>query len=94
MTEVKKSGLFFLIKQGKREDQSFMRSITGIKKLLRSQKSFEYSDVDIVKLCSDLSFRLSADGIGTLFILPQSQYATGCQGFFGPLPSAFLDKKF
>jgi hypothetical protein len=38
------------------------------------------------------------DGVGTLFllfILSLSKYKirTGCQGFKGPFPSAFLDKK-
>ncbi len=31
----------------------------------------------------------AADGVGTLFGLRR----TGCQGFIGPLPSTFLDKR-
>jgi hypothetical protein len=45
--------------------------------------------MNISKHLSDLSFRRLADGIGTLSRLR----GTGCQGFTGPLPSAFLDKQ-
>jgi hypothetical protein len=39
---------------------------------------------------SDLSIPLRA-GFGTL--LPAVKRKTGCQGFIGPFPSAFLDKR-
>jgi len=47
----------------------------------------------VLKYCrsfgSDLSVRQPADGFGTLLPLQEA----GCQGFSGPLPSAFLDKQ-
>ena len=66
------------------------------------QMSFEYFVEHISKLESDLSVPsiYCRDGIGTFphqtqmidfFYHPESVEG-GCQGFIGPLPSAFLDK--
>jgi hypothetical protein len=53
--------------------------------------------VDIIKLVSDLSVPIfHRDGVGTLLSacnLARYTASAGCQGFFGPFPSAFLDKR-
>ena len=49
-----------------------------------------FNMLSILKLESDLSVPYVRDGIGTLF---RFLNGTGCQGFAGPLPSAFLDKQ-
>jgi len=72
--------------------------LPGIKKtLLIRQKSFQYFFVDIIKLGSDLSVPIfHRDGVGTLLsacYLLRDAASAGCQGFFGPFPSAFLDKR-
>jgi hypothetical protein len=38
-------------------------------------------------------FRQLADGIGTFAVVCETHTTAGCQGFIGPLPSAFLDKR-
>jgi hypothetical protein len=59
-----------------------------------SQKSFEYVVFYIVKPGSDLSVPIfHRDGVGTLLSVCDIQTSAGCQGFFGPFPSAFLDKR-
>src|SRR5579859_472371 len=61
-----------------------------------SQKSFEYDVNYIVKPGSDLSVPIfHRDGVGTLLSVRECDPRTsaGCQGFFGPFPSAFLDKR-
>jgi hypothetical protein len=51
------------------------------------QKSFNM--MSISKLGSDLS----VPAMGGMDLAPCAAYSgTGCQGFVGPLPSAFLDK--
>jgi len=46
--------------------------------------------MDIVSfVLTYLSRHMSRGGIGTLLT---GKPVAGCQGFFGPLPSAFLDK--
>jgi hypothetical protein len=50
----------------------------------------KYSKVDLAYLS-----RLWRDGIGTFphFVRnDKERFEVGCQGFIGPLPSAFLDK--
>jgi hypothetical protein len=37
--------------------------------------------------------RQKRDGIGTFSMFCDTQTTAGCQGFIGPLPSAFLDKR-
>jgi hypothetical protein len=48
--------------------------------------------LNIIKLGSDLSVPIfHRDGVGTL--LSAYSASAGCQGFIGPFPSAFLDKR-
>jgi hypothetical protein len=63
--------------------------IENKKALPINQKSFDIFCLRISKLLSDLSFSENFGvGVGTFFRLR----GTGCQGFTGPFPSAFLDK--
>jgi hypothetical protein len=51
--------------------------------------SFEYFDMNFRSLGSDLS----VTPYGVMELAPFSaKIGIGCQGFTGPLPSAFLDK--
>jgi hypothetical protein len=55
-----------------------------------SQKSLNISRCDNKAFnLTYLSRYIQRDGVGTL---PRFR-GTGCQGFFGPFPSAFLDKR-
>jgi hypothetical protein len=58
-----------------------------------NQMSF-YKDLKIVKLVSDLSVPPMKNVSSGMELAPCPGYLTriGCQGFNGPLPSAFLDK--
>jgi len=56
----------------------------------KNQKGFTYAKR--LSVGFDLTYlsRRLRDGIGTLL---RFKNETGCQGFTGPLPSAFLDKR-
>jgi hypothetical protein len=70
------------------------------KTLLISQKSFEYFSFYIFKPVSDLSVPIFPSGWSwhlTFYQRRKQRIAmlivAGCQGFNGPFPSAFLDKR-
>ncbi len=64
----------------------FRRRCLKIKKLFRGQKSLQYDEY--LKAVSDLSVRQWRMELAPC----PACSGTGCQGFAGPLPSAFLDK--
>jgi hypothetical protein len=71
--------LFFLSGRGSCREQK--------KALLIVRRAFDM--LNMVKLVSDLSSRICGMELAPY----NANCATGCQGFIGPLPSAFLDKK-
>jgi hypothetical protein len=71
-------------------------SVVGGMAAVKQKKRFRmvrraFNMLRIFKLGSDLSVPHRRDGIGTLPFTMSEQ--AGCQGFTGPLPSAFLDKQ-
>lgn len=68
-------------------DQVGMDELIAIKKLIRSSDELLH-----IRRCSSWNLtylsRHTRDGIGTFLRFTE----VGCQGFIGPLPSAFLDK--
>ena len=80
--------------QGHQESLSCLRKK---KALLICQKSFEYALNIFRAILSSwdltyLSRNFLRDGVGTLHAIAK-QLNAGCQGFIGPFPSAFLDKR-
>jgi len=64
--------------------------VDGNKKALLKSEGLIILWMDIVSfVLTYLSRHMSRGGIGTLLT---GKPVAGCQGFFGPLPSAFLDK--
>ena len=66
-----------------------LQSITDLKQKSSSVGQKSFNMVNISKLGSDLS----VPAMGGMDLAPcHTIHVTGCQGFNGPLPSAFLDK--